>query len=353
MSDLDVAASNAASEETPVVETVETPAEQPVAKSNSEALDRAFEQVSQEPKTVQNRKPDGKFAKGKTEVAAETTEYQAASPEPTPNIAQATFDVNELANFGLTKEALAAAAKADPTFLADAKRRLTELTQGIEKHKAGSENWAKGQKYAEMAQAAGRDVWDVMDQYVQMENVLRERPLEGFVTLAQRLGMNPADLGNALVQMAQGQPYQAPQAQFDPNQLLQDVDGRLEAKLRERDALQQITDFKKDHPRFDELSDAIGALLESKMAKDLPDAYAKAELLNPAQAPAVATPAAAQTPAATPAQAVQPATPDPKTKAKANLSITGSPEGGSNPATRKIPGSTSEALDSAFARVGL
>lgn len=354
MSDLDVAASDAANEpnaivETPVTETVETP--EPIAKNNFEALDRAFEKVEAESKAVQNRQPDGKFAKGKTEVKQQ---------EPTEPVAAAApqFDVNELAAFGLTKEALAAAAKSDPAFLADAKRRLTELTQGIEKHKPAAESWAKGQKYVEMAQQAGRDVWDVMDQYVSMENLLRERPLEGFASLAQRMGMNPAELGQALMGMPQGQPVQQQQRYLTPEEAKQISREEAQAFYAEQTTLDQVQKFRADHPRFDELEDDLAAMLSHPRIKALPvserlkAAYEAAERLNPA-APGTATPAATQTPAATPATpAVQPAQPDPITKAKANLSITGSPEGGSNP-TRKIPGSTGDALDAAFARVGL
>ena len=363
MSDLDVAASNAADEqesvvETNVTQTIETPSEpSPVSKSNTEALDRAFEQVAQEPevRAVQNRKPDGKFAKGKTEVKQEEPAQAAEAAAPQ-------FDVNEIANFGLTKEALEAAAKADPKLLADVKRRFTELQSGYEKHKSGSESWAKGQKFVEMAQAAGRDVWDVMDQYVQMENVLRDQPLQGFMHLAQRLGVNPADLGNALIQAAQGQPAQMQQQQqryLTPEEARALARQEAEAFYTERDALDMVQKFKADHPRFDELEEDISGMLAHPRIKALPvserlkAAYEAAERLNPA-APTVATPAAPQTPAVTATtQAVQTATPDPKTKEKARLSITGSPDGGSNPANRKIPGSTGEALDNAFARVGL
>lgn len=362
MSDLDVAASNAADEQNDIVETggtgtVETPEPLPIAKTNTEALDRAFEQVAQEPevRAVQNRKPDGKFAKGKTEVKQEEPAQAAEAAAPQ-------FDVNELANFGLTKEALAAAAKSDPAFLADAKRRFTELTQGIEKHKSTAESWSKVQRYDEMARQSGKSLDIVLDEYVNMENLLRERPMEGFAMLAQRLGINPADAGQALVQMAQGQQYQAPQPQ---QRYLTLEEARAlarqesEALYSERTALEQIEKFKADHPRFEELQEDIAGMLAHPRIKALPAseklkaAYDAAERLNPA-AIAPATPAAPQTPAAaTTTPAVQPAQPDPKTKAKANLSITGSPEGGSNPATRKIPGSTGDALDAAFARVGL
>jgi hypothetical protein len=363
--DLTNAPSNGAGDETAIAETnVAETQELPIAKSSGEAIDRAFERVSEEPKTVQNRKPDGKFAKGKTEVKEETAEYQAASTEPTPNIAQAAFDINEIANFGLTKEALEAATKADPKLLADMKRRFTELTQGIEKHKPAAESWAKGQKYVEMARNAGKDIWDVVDQYVQMETVLRnpQTRAQGLFALAQNLGVDPMQLAQEIASAAQGHPYQPaqPQQQYlTPEQARELARQEAEAFYAERNAYEQIEKFKADHPRFEELQDDIAGMLAHPRIAALPAseklkaAYEAADRLNPA-APAVATPAATQTPAVAPTpQAVQPATPDPKTKAKANLSITGSPDGGSNPATRKIPGSTGEALDAAFARVGL
>jgi hypothetical protein len=104
--------------------------------------------------------------------------------------------------------------------------------------------------------------------------------------------------------------------------------------------------FAAANPRFDELSNTIAELLQTGFAKDLPDAYAKAERLSPA-APA---PAAGQTAQAAPASA--PVDVAAQTRAKAALSITGSPASGSNPTTRKPAGSPREALAAAFAQVG-
>lgn len=375
MSDLDVAASNAADEPNAIVETVDAPnsadaLDLPPAKSSIEALDRAFDKIEAdtEPKSAQNRQPDGKFAKGKTEVkpTEPTDPLAAAAPQ---------FDVNELAAFGLTKEALAAAAKSDPTFLADAKRRLTELTQGIEKHKTPAENWQRGQPFHERAAQAGRDVWDVFGQYVQMEDTLRNPQMraQGFIALAQNIGVEPLALAHEIAQAAQGQQYQPAQPQqrsLSPEEIRALSRAESEAYYAERDAIQSINSFKADHPGYDQLQDRIGQLLENKDERlpqgvtGVPLLKAAYELaanevrslvsqLTPAEAAAQANNAAAQTPAVTTAQAVQPAQPDPITKAKATLSISGSPEGGSNPATRKIPGSSSAALDSAFARVGI
>lgn len=362
MSDLDVAASHAADEANTVVETnvVDAPnvadaLDLPPAKSAGEAIDRAFERIEAESKVVQNRKPDGKFAKGKTEVPAEPAKTDAP-PAPA-------YDVARLSNYGLSKEALAAAATADAKFLADIERRFTEMTKGLEEARPYKENWSKGQKYIERAKAAGRDIWEIVDQYVSTEDMLRDRPLDGFAHLSQRLGINPAELGQALVQMAQGQNYQAPQAQpqqfLTPEQARELARQEAEALYAERNALEEIQKFKAEHPRFEELQEDIAGMLAHPRIAALPvseklkAAYEAAERLNPA-APAVATPAAPQTPVVTPTPAAQPAPPaQAQTKAKANLSITGSPEGGSDPARRKKSSSVDEALESAFARVGI
>ena len=79
------------------------------------------------------------------------------------------------------------------------------------------------------------------------------------------------------------------------------------------------------------------------MADNLQGAYVMAERLNPAAS-------GTQNTAASTAATAKPNTAQTR---NGNLSITGGPGSGSNPAKRKAPSSARESVDSAFASLGL
>ena len=112
-------------------------------------------------------------------------------------------------------------------------------------------------------------------------------------------------------------------------------------QTKQRAAETAVEAFAKDNPHFDEVADTIAEMLDTKFAKDLPDAYAKAIRLNP------------EVSAKIEAEKNQ-AKPDPtQTRAKAAKSITGAPSSGSTPETMKPAGSPRDAIERAFAQVGL
>jgi hypothetical protein len=138
--------------------------------------------------------------------------------------------------------------------------------------------------------------------------------------------------------------------------LLPEIDAALERRRQEQDAIKQIDAFKYEHPRFAELEKVIAGLLEHDIAENLPDAYAKAELLKPAPPEPSASAQeqlAVQTRERIPAVQSAPIPPHAAQPRKAKLSITGSPATGSDPATRKVPATTRDAVEKAFAQLGL
>jgi hypothetical protein len=123
--------------------------------------------------------------------------------------------------------------------------------------------------------------------------------------------------------------------------------------VKERDILASIEAFSRDKPHFEVLSDDIAFMLSNGQAASLPEAYEKAlqraqqlaQRFIP-QAPATEQPAAPPKPEPTKVDAAQ-------TRAKAALSITGSPAGGSDPTTRKPAGSARESVQRALALTGI
>jgi hypothetical protein len=364
MEDLEVAASDAANEAdsieparaTTTPEIAESPEALPVAKSSSEAIDRALSQLDPKTRPARKaRKPDGRVARDKSSV--ETMNEKAVGADPAiqtaPEIGSGRTPAVRVPNLGLSREAQAAWEQAPEPVRKDIERRVGELTRGIENYRQEFESL---KPYAQMAQQAGKPLDRVLKDFVDAENLIRQNPAQGFASLCAALGRHPADVAQEMIQLSRGAPARGlpQQPQLDQTQLLQALDRKVEEKLNERDAIAQIDEFRRVHPRFEELAESISKLLETGLAADLPDAYAKAELLTPAQTAALAaatSPAAPQTPATR--KAVQTAQPDAKVQAKAKLSVTGAPRSGSNPATRKVPATTRDAVEKAFAQLGL
>lgn len=337
--------------------------------STREALDRAFDSVfkeGDEPQQQPARARDpitGKFAGQAPAVKP------AVAPQPnTAQALQAEQDAAKAAQIsqtvehpGLSKEALALWATAPEALRADIMRRTTELTRGIEQYKGELEQTKKTyepiNRYMEMAQQSGRTLDAVLADYTGIENMLHQNPVQGIMQICQNLGLNTQALAQALVGMPPQQPLQQqqqpPQTPAELKRLEERLD-RFEQEQKFKTFEQQVNDFANarsadgmpEHPYFVELADSISEMLETKFARNLLDAYEKAVRLNPEIAERIAQDRAAK--------AAPPTQPDPaQTRDKARKSVTGSPSSASNAATRKPAGSPREALDNAFASLGL
>ena len=233
----------------------------------------------------------------------------------------------------------------------ETERALNELTQGLEKYKGAAEAFEPLRRFDDMAKQGGTTLPAAVEAYVNMENLLRSNPVEGLREVCKNLGVDPDNGGSAggHRSRASGRRHSEVASLKAELAALRGELGGVSKTIQEQQAERvraNVEQFAQANPRFDELSSTIAELLSTGFAKDLPDAYAKADRLNPA----AAAPAAAQTAQAAPAQ---PATDvAAHTRAKAALSITGSPASGSNPGRREPAGSPREALANAFAQVG-
>lgn len=345
MEDVTSAGSDLASEDisTPAVET-SPPAP---ASSAREALERAFSSVSGEekPASVERvRDEAGRFAKA--EAPAETTEAPAqpapAKQEtkeaaPAPEAAPVTIPAPQR----LAKAAQEAWSQAPEVLRTEVARMEAELTKGISEYQ---QRWEPLKRFDEMARSGGTTLDQALTAYTNMESMLRTDPVRGMIEVCKNMGIDPAQMAQAMTgqQTGQAPAGASPEVAALKSEiaaLKQEISG-VGQSIAQRDTLSQVEAFAKANPRFDELSDTIAELLQTGYAKDLQDAYTKAERLNPAPAPE-------------PAPVAVPKVPDPAQTRKATLSITGSPASGSNPTTRKPAGSAREALQSAFAQVNL
>lgn len=337
------------------------------AASAREAVERAFASVAEPPKTERARDEAGRFTKADDKptpkadagpvdpLKADAKPTEPLKAEP-PKLTEAKPEPAKPVNVppGLTKAAQEAWAQTPEAVRADVERRIGELTQGIEGYRQQLEPI---RKYVDMAKQHGTTLDSALANYTAMEDMLTRDFVGGVRQLCQNMGVHPAQLVQALTgQQINGvsQPSMETQQLRQTNDALRQEIASLKEQFtgfkssyEESRSAEMIERFASSHPHFDALRESMGHMLATGFAKDLSDAYEKAVRLNPDVFAKVeaekAAKAAPQTPAIDPAQ----------TRSKAALSVTGSPPVGSNPSTRKPAGSPREAIDNAFASVGL
>ena len=339
---------------TPDVPAVSTPEASPSA-TLSDALDNAFDNVfSDEPEMQSGRARDqsGRFAKGeaKSEAKAAPIDPKPASAEPAP---EAKAPPTEQAiNPDEPPARLSAEAKAQwgalpPAVKADVHRTIREMQGGIEKYRTEATRWQTDvAPYETLAQQYGMDIKGVLADYEGMARMMATNPVQVFDTLAKRHGFTLQDvaanvLGQDLDDYAKQTSQEIARLQQENMELKRQTQTYTQRQQQEVQSF--ITDFAVKNPRYGELEPQIAGILRSGLVTAteprmrLQEAYEIADRLKPAPrtAPAPQTPAIAD-----------------QTR-KGQLSITGAPGSGSNPANRKTPASAREALDRAFDQYGL
>jgi hypothetical protein len=221
----------------------------------------------------------------------------------------------------------------------EVERMHRELSQGIEKYRAGAERDHSLQQYHELARQGGKDLKSVVDGYWQAEQAIRRDPVAGLDAVCKNLGLSLRDvaahvMGQPPDQQQSAQSAELHQLRQTVQQLQQHLGGVTQTIQQQRMAVvvDKINTFKSANPRYDELEADMVKLIEGGLARDLPDAYAKADRLNPAPARLQAHAEPAQT--------------------RESKSISGAPSAGSSPAARKPSKSIRDALQSASARAG-
>lgn len=318
--------------------------------SISDALTKAFETVERPseqqeatPDAGQPRAPDGKFAPKAAETPADGQEAVTAPvAQPTPATPPARF-------VPAAKEAWA---QAPEVIRSEVARMEAELTQGLQKYKESADAFEPLRQFDAMAKQGGTTLHDAVGAYVSMENLLRSDPVKGMVQVCQNLGIDPAQMAQALAgqQTSGGAAPEVASLKAEIAALRQELTGVAQGyqEIEMRPVKAQVEEFAAKNPLFNYVADDVITKIQEQKAAgrkpDIAEAYQAALSLHPHLAATVAQTAAPAAPA-TP-------TPDPAQTRRASLSITGSPSV-SNTSTRKPAGSTREALDLAFAATGL
>ena len=339
---------------TPDVPAASAPEASPSA-TLSDALDNAFDNVfSDEPEMQSGRARDqsGRFAKGeaKSEAKAAPIDPKPVSAEPGPEAKAAPTE--QPINPDEPPARLSAEAKAQwgalpPAVKADVHRTIREMQGGIEKYRNEATRWQTDvAPYETLAQQYGMDIKGVLADYEGMARMMATNPVQVFDTLAKRHGFTLQDvaanvLGQDLDDYAKQTSQEIARLQQENMELKRQTQTYTQRQQQEVQSF--ITDFAVKNPRYGELEPQIAGILRSGLVTAteprmrLQEAYEIADRLKPAPrtAPAPQTPAIAD-----------------QTR-KGQLSITGAPGSGSNPANRKTPASAREALDRAFDQYGL
>lgn len=297
---------------------------------------------------TRERNPDGTFKARADDATAKPVvdTKQAAATDPNADPTKTTNFNDAPARF--SADAKAQWATAPEAVRAEATRAIKELEGGIEQYRQTFEPY---REFDKQLKTNGQSFKEVFDHYTGIEQLLAKEPLQGLDRICQNMGFSLREIAAHV--MNQPADQQATQQEGVIRELRTQI-SNLEKQIggvsttiqseREQKTLDKVMAFATDpaHSRFDELSNDIAFFIQNGRAKDLQEAYALAERLNPApQAPA-------------PAQAAQAApTADTAQTRKGQLSTTGAPSSGSNPANRKPPASARDAIDRAFANVGI
>jgi TolA-binding protein len=319
-----------------------------------EAVETVEPETTEEAPSVDRaRGPDGKFiAKDAAEPeqpveAVPAVEAPVAAPEePLAPVAA----VEAPARF--TAEAKAAWGTTPAPVQAEINRAFAEYEKGITEYRARFEPL---RQFDDMARQSGTTLAAAMENYVGLENALRQNPIQGLERVCQNMGLSLRDVAAHVM----GQPAEPKDAQvIGLTQQVQQMQGELaryqaaerqQAEERQTKALETVSAFATQHPRYAELEHHIAWALNTGAvrrtgdpAADLKSAYDFADRLIPGPQPA---------PVAAPAATAAIPTPPPAQTRRAGISIDGAP--GSNPTVRPKARNIDEAIDNAFGQVGL
>lgn len=241
-------------------------------------------------------------------------------------------------------DAKAAWANVPDAVKAEVRRAIGEMETGLGEYQ---KRFEKLKPFDERAKREGTTVEAALQNYIGLAEGLRStdprQQMETITRIFEFIGTTPQKFAAWIT----GQKPDQVQAQNDSTiaalrreiaELKQGFGAiKTDMQSREEQAVQEhINQFAKDKPRFQELRGTMSQLIQGGIAQDLQDAYEMAERLNPAAQPAAPPPPAAK----------------PQPQPAANLSISGAPRTGSNPAQPKPVTSIRDAIRRAQSRVG-
>lgn len=317
------------------------------SKKKRKAMDKVADELNAEKSAGKpERNPDGTFkskadekAAGEQEASPDTNGQKDDKPAPE--------SFNEAPN-RFSPDAKEVWKDAPLPVRAEIHRMEREFNAGIEQYKGDAEAFDEYRPFAEHLQKTGQNFGDVVNHYVGLENLLAEDPFAGFEQIARNIGTDLQSVAAAVMGQSPDERTQSHNAEIgqlrDEIRQLQGQLGGVTTSIADQqtaEATRELNAFKADNTRFDELAPNIAKLMKAGVVANLQEAYAMAERLNPAAATAKET---------EPAHTRSDETAHPR---KTQLSVDGGPSKGSSRADRKSPDTARDAIDNAFAEMGL
>lgn len=232
-------------------------------------------------------------------------------------------------------------------------RALRELNEGLSQYQ---EIFEPLKPFYQLAQKFDTTVHDTLGRYVTLDlALLSDRPedrLSAIESVLGHAGITPRDyaahvMGQKPDEVQSRNDETVRQLHQEITELRNQLGGVYQSvqQRREDEVLREVEAFADENARLNdpEFQDVVIRLLTAGMARDLKNAYDMAARLSPEPVRDVQVSAASNAAHRKPAAQTR----------NGNLSITGGPGSGSNPAKRKAPQTARESVDNAFASLGL
>lgn len=299
------------------------------------SLDRAFAALDVEPNADPSARRDERGRYGSSDPASSDSSPESRQPVSTME-APARFSPDAKVDWAGVPDSVKG----------EVGRAFRELETGLTQYQHAFEPL---KPFFQMAQHANTTVQDALERYTALDGALisgePETRLHAIESILDYAGITPRDYAAFILsQRPDEAPSRHDQTIRELRQQLADLQNHLGGVTKsiqqrhEVETLQQVEAFAEANPRLKEPDFQMNVLrlLQTQMAADLQSAYDMAERLTPVpvKAALLPKPGAAQT-------------------RNGNLSVTGAPGSGSNPARRRAPATARESVDSAFASLGL
>ncbi len=184
-------------------------------RKNAEAAKEA--EAAESAKASEERVKDAEARAAKAEKAAEKA-AKAAETDATSEAeaeASAESDTQDSAQTGFKPPAeWSADAKADweatpETVRGQVERTISEMQQGLEKHKGNSEKWESVAQFEPLAKQFNADLPTVLSDYNEMSKMMRTNPIQGIQYLAERHGIGLTQLAEQVLGAQSSEAYKA------------------------------------------------------------------------------------------------------------------------------------------------
>jgi hypothetical protein len=275
--------------------------------------------------------------------------FKAKEQQPEEKLVSGSLDLN--APQGFSVEAKAAWASVPENVRAETNRTFNELNEGLTRYRDIIEPL---KPYQELADKVGTTMHEALGRYVALDMaLLSKKPEERMDAIARVLthsGLTPRDYAQQIVaqkpeEASAGGDQALSGLRKEIADLREELGGLSHSFARRRgDEVKRDFDaFAERNPRLKEkeVMSLVARLISAGIAPDLPKAYDMAVRFSPE--PTKPTQPAADTANRKPAAPAR----------NGNLSISGAPGAGSNPAKRKAPLTARESVDNAFTSLGI